>query len=306
MCTILTFDKAFYLKNEAKIKKQIVTDSVDNGDGFALLMMGASYEDVNLIRSMSVDLILAAIEAQFKNNAAERAWLHCRYATSGFIGLNGCHGFGAGDYSIFHNGILSRQAADSFFVDSELIAFDVEAYGLETAIKNLMEHDNYANVFIVNNTTGAFSVIRRISGTLYTDGLGNYSSNKFGMIKHPVPINTRIDYNNPVIEKLRPKYKYSYANYNYDLSKSVEATMAETGQVWDYLDQEYVDLPSEIQDQIESLRYANTAEDFAEMAEYENWVRHGVPDAVWTNFNDRQLEWCTQMGITLERQERSA
>jgi len=115
----------------------------------------------------------------------ERVWLHLRFATTGFTGINGMHGFVADKYRVFHNGCLSRPLAYTYNVDSELIAADIINYSIDTALDNLRE-DNFANVMVVDTTNGAYHVHRTGGGSLHTDGLGNYSTYPMGTVSIPV------------------------------------------------------------------------------------------------------------------------
>lgn len=340
MCTILTFDKEFYNKNKTVIRKRILTDAFSNGDGFAMLLMGESSEDTNMIRSMNVEVLLAVLEYQMQNEACERAWIHCRFATTGFVGLNGCHGFAAQDYTVFHNGVLSRTEADGFSVDSELIAFDIESAGVEQAIRNLSEHDSYANVFIVNNQTGQYNVIRKTGGSLFTDGKGNYSTNKFSSINRTVPVNTRTEFGEHIVEYIKP----SYSGYDWDNLDRIDTASEQkvytksgyysgdgkfynstngakfvkgsdtgtdsktwTGPLADVpvsdteSDEEFEDKLAEMSMLIESLTHIKTMEDLAELAEYENWTRLGIPQEIYENMNWNQLQWCVKLQLFTQR-----
>jgi len=76
-------------------------------------------------------------------------------------------------------------------VDSELIARDIDDYGIDYAMDQLHAFDHFANVIVVDTITGCYYVHRSGGGTLHTDGQGNYSTNAVGSITKKVePITT--------------------------------------------------------------------------------------------------------------------
>ncbi len=199
MCTILSFTKQFYNDNKEAVHSRIRLDAHNNDNGCALFTIGRDEESPMLLRSMSVSPIIKALEIQM-DNGAERAWLHMRYATTDYVGINGCHGFAAQDHIVMHNGCMSRAESYQYNVDSELIAVDVALHGVDQAIANICTHkDNFVNAFMINTLTGQFTVLRMHSGSLYSDGFGNYSTVAFGDFNQPVPVETRTDFTDAIV-----------------------------------------------------------------------------------------------------------
>lgn len=281
MCTMFTFSRAFYKANKNAIVDQVINDSFINSEGFSLLTVGEDEENTTLIRSMNIDFILDTLDSLMWGDTADRAWLHLRMATTAFVGVNGCHGFAGNNYSVFHNGILSRPESERFNVDSELIANDLEVLGIDRALTNLA-YDTYANVFIVNNKTGTYHVVRRSTGSLYTDGAGNYSSNPVAAIALPVEINTQTHHATPIVWHA-PK----------------ATTVTGDDKYWNHgwYKSEYEEESDEIKYQIAALHYARTMKDFEEMANYEGWLHQGLPDAIRENLNYKQLGWSVTLGM---------
>lgn len=183
MCTLLSFNMDTYCRNYSEITEQLIQDGRWNNDGASMLT-----DSGILIRSIEqgdgVDSILDALDTM----RWDRVWIHLRSATTGYLGLDGCHGFDGGrGVFVFHNGILSSKLAKDYQVDSELIAKATEKLGVDRAASWLLRNEGYANVFLVDTQEGEYHVVRSKTGTLFTDGCGNYSSNAIkGIIDVPV------------------------------------------------------------------------------------------------------------------------
>lgn len=298
MCTILTFTKDFYYKNKDDITARLLKDSISNSDGCALLTIGQDDEDTLLLKCLSVRPIITALESAM-DSGAERAWLHLRFATTSFTGINGCHGFAADDYLVFHNGCMARRAADAYNVDSELIADDIKNHGIDEAISLIADHEYYVNAFIVNTTTGAFTVIRMDSGSLYTDNEGNYSTEAFGTIATPVEPRTRTDYTDAIIIP-KPTYNYptKYSSMLYDYDEILD-TYVDPSTIKDGREQMYNNYYQNINLQINCLQYIHDRQSFEDMAEWEDWRSLGIADEVWDEMSVQQRRWAEELDLYL-------
>lgn len=303
MCTILTIDRAFYAAHRDDVRARIQADSETNSDGASLLTIGSEYKDGVLVRALSIGIVLGVLDAELgPDGSAERAWVHLRFATTGYKGLNGCHGFAAGDWTVFHNGSLSRPGAHRFDVDSELIASDIAANGIEAAIRGL-DFDSFANVFLVNNRTGAFHVVRRTSGQLHTDGNGNFSTHPVAGIATAVPHATAATFAAIVIPPVRVARDTRWSPLDatrWDYSASERAIAWDR---WDDRDAslDIVDALDEVNDVLECLQYLESFDDFADMADAEGWVAGGIPEQVQEHLNVQHLQWASQMGLFKRR-----
>ncbi len=282
MCTMLTVSREFYNQHTKAVTARIMHDSIYNNDGFSLMLMSDFGEDTTLLRSMSVSLVLDVIQQAMENQTVERFWLHSRLATTGYVGINGCHGFAAGDWTVFHNGILSRPESYGFAVDSELIAFEIESGGIEAAIRALQAHETYANVFMVNNQTGEFKVIRNTVGTLFMDGDGNFSTVAMPGIRVPVVCNTRHDFLTPLIP-------------------ADEADSDPVGLSAPYT---WGDDPGQLTPELSFIMACiidiGTLD---EIATEQDWYREGLPWAVFVNMSVDELSWAKQLELYPSRKD---
>lgn len=161
MCTLYTFTG----ESKDQYLVQILLDAQFNSDGFsALIDKGGKF---TLIRTESIDFLvdtLTGIEA-------DRYFVHLRMATTAYTGVTRCHGLDAGDFTVFHNGVIDY-AGD---LDSRGIAELFAKHSLDFALTALKGF-SYANVIAVNTQTGDYYINRSSVGSLYTDGRGNYST----------------------------------------------------------------------------------------------------------------------------------
>ena len=188
MCTILTVDLAAYIHSAADIIDRIYQDNSRNRDGLALVALDPDCPDNDLIlKTFNVELIVKSIDSFFETAVSldARIFLHQRMATGSSIHVGTMHAFGdmTGNI-IMHNGIF-RSAYDStgsdvYAVDSfamiDYMGFD-NADEVLQALLQLKEH--FTNLFIIRPDCYTYGVVKLRTGTLYTDGLGNYST-------HPV------------------------------------------------------------------------------------------------------------------------
>lgn len=280
MCTIMTIDRDFYLANRTEVVARIREDWRNNPHGASLLLIGEMAKDTSLIRSMSIDDILLLVELRFLNSTASRIFLHLRFATTGFIGLNGCHGFAANNYTVMHNGVLKRKEASYHNVDSELIAQDIVIESKAYAIAQLQKHETYANVFIIDNDTGKYDVIRQSTGSLYTDGKGNYSSNPCGTLYLPVLPGYHAEYSKSIVLPTLSKAEYYDDIYTFDYKDG------------------HLDDNSWLISTLSSLK---DFEEFAEFAMLERWDQFGIPREVYDALSTEQLRWVKEVGLFIER-----
>jgi predicted glutamine amidotransferase len=173
--------------------QQIQDDALYNNDGWSVVLLGKKPEDTVISQSLDLESILTVVE----NTKWERMFFHARLSTTSTAGIFGCHNFTTvgdgrkanvkkGFWIVQHNGILRSPESREYLVDSMYIAEVVRQHGIEAAKAYLTTNEEYANVFLVNPETGMYVVTRSVTNSLYTDNMGNYSTNKFGPMDHPV------------------------------------------------------------------------------------------------------------------------
>ncbi len=177
MCTLLTIG-ADQWNRDMEIHVQM--DAISNPHGFALLLLDSKGMRT-ILRSMEIEPILSLL----RNMPWERMFLHSRWATQGSIGLDNTHGWHADGVFYMHNGCLSSPDAHKYPVDSQAIGEWIESGGVPQAVQ-MLRRETFANVFMVDLEVGDYTVYRSTSGSLFTDGLGNYSTNPVGDISKAV------------------------------------------------------------------------------------------------------------------------
>ena len=214
MCSILTVSKQFWDTSSIEVIDRIERDSLVNSDGFALLALDSCLEHLNVrLQSMNIQVILTVMQ-DFFNQCSEygRVFLHSRMATTGYVGIAYNHGFdNFRGKVIMHNGILSH--GRNYTVDS----FALVQAPLDTA-ETLMEYlidrnENYANIFVVDTELYTYSMVRSLTGSLYTDGEGNYSTNQLADICQPVDVLSYEDHDMPLPPKAQVSYIADYQDY---------------------------------------------------------------------------------------------
>lgn len=161
MCTLYVFTT----DNKSAFIRQITADAVYNSDGFSVLI--AHGTTFSLFRTENLDLFLDVITM----SDGDRYFAHCRMATTAYKGITRCHGLDAGDYTIFHNGVIDYPGD----LDSRGIAELFKNHPLDFAL-NALSGFTYANVIAVDTMTGDYYVNRSEVGSLHTDGNGSYST----------------------------------------------------------------------------------------------------------------------------------
>jgi hypothetical protein len=194
MCTVLTVSSDFYGRG---MFNRITSDAIMNADGFALLLIDA-FGASTMIRTLDFRVVTMMLE----QSHWERMFLHCRYATQGEAVLDNTHGWSVDGVFYMHNGVLEDPETRYFAVDSQLIGHWLYG-GVEKTIEKLQK-EPYANVFLIDTKENYYVVHRSKGGTLFTDWKGNYSTNKMGPIRHPVPLYSQNSYFLEVSEPLVP------------------------------------------------------------------------------------------------------
>lgn len=177
MCTIMTVSKEVWSE---EIEKQILTDSYTNSDGFALLLFTEQGAHT-ILRSFSVEAVLELLNSL----PWSRMFLHCRYATKGGVSLENIHGWANQGVFYMHNGAIAAPESALFAVDSQAIGEWLEG-GVDTATKEL-QAEPYANVMLIDTRSNYYVVNRSKGGTLFTDGRGNFSTNRVWPMIRRVP-----------------------------------------------------------------------------------------------------------------------
>jgi hypothetical protein len=196
MCTIYTFDQAFFDANRRAATAAICRDYIRNGDGCSLLCIDPVSPLKNLrIQSMDIEIILSSMESFFDSASLDsRVFLHLRMATGDRIGVAYNHGFDNRDGKIFfHNGYLIA-GFYGYAVDSFALA-DMHFSNANDLCNILFrKSETFANILYFDYETGSYGMVRMKSGSLYTDGKGNYSSSVIATICQPVEQCTAADH----------------------------------------------------------------------------------------------------------------
>lgn len=179
MCTVMTVSAAvFYAskKSEDDFRDRIWRDSLSNRDGQSVIIISDG-EVIAQLRSMDANLILGLIDS----SDWDRIFIHSRLATQGEVSLANTHGWHTNGIYYMHNGFISASEANLYEVDSQAIGHWLRRGGVTNALTKLRS-ENYANVLMVDTQEWAYYMHRSRSGSLYTDGNGNYSTNSVGPI----------------------------------------------------------------------------------------------------------------------------
>jgi predicted glutamine amidotransferase len=177
MCTILTADRSIPTN---QIVDRMVADSSYNSDGFSMLAVLNTGKPF-FIKSLDISVLTVLVESL----EWTRIFFHARASTQGETSLQNCHGWNSEGTFVFHNGYISAKIARNFDVDSEAIKYWLDHFGTDATLDHLY-NENFANVMLVDIDKGEYFIHRSITGSLYTDGHGNYSTNSFDTIKTPV------------------------------------------------------------------------------------------------------------------------
>lgn len=179
MCTILTFTSAIWNDNYADLIDRLYDDEMFNGDGIAML-----FDNQTFIQTMDLNCAVDILTS----TSWDRVWIHFRSATSPEVGINYNHGFYTKDrqYLVMHNGYIPEGV--HLPVDSMWICDLIDTLGIDDAVEHLLCKQSFCNTFIVEVDSGNYWTVRCQSGSLYTDGHGNYSTKKVGPICQEQPV----------------------------------------------------------------------------------------------------------------------
>lgn len=191
MCTIMTVSKDLWLSNYLDIHTQLELDSRYNNDGYSMLALDSAIPENNTrLQTMSLRVLLYALDDFFVNSSKDaRVFLHFRAATTANVGVAYAHAFDDMNGRVFmHNGILHH--GRDYTVDSFALVFAADKSAEDMLGHLLDKGETYANIFAIDTETYTYDVVRLQTNTLYTDGHGNYSTNKFGPINQPMTRNS--------------------------------------------------------------------------------------------------------------------
>ena len=188
MCTIYTFtyddlvgsDKSEY--NHKMWEDRISRDIAHNSHGFSILLVDEFGKAVGQSCGLSKTDTAPIMDYLWQNDY-HRAFVHLRFATGQHRGLAQTHRWESNGVWYMHNGVL-RASPAHLKVDSlqigEWLKVDID-YTLARLAKNM-----YANVFLVDEEKDTYYVSRSSTGSLFTDGKGNFSTNQVGVCNVPV------------------------------------------------------------------------------------------------------------------------
>lgn len=199
MCTLLTLSRERWDESPTLWAQRVMDDVRTNSDGVSVLLARDDGMYSNL-RTMDVDVAIAVLAV----TDWERCWVHTRFGTGGAAVLEHTHGFCAGGVWYMHNGCLRQAPAPSLPVDSMAIGKWLQ----DGTVYDKLANEHFANVFLVAPHSGRWTVVRQRSGSLYTDGLGNYATVATGDVSQPVPTESKFSYECPK-HTLRSRYGWS-------------------------------------------------------------------------------------------------
>ena len=172
MCQIHVVKRTSFMVGEQWVN-HLRSGASFNSDGFAALLIDFKTGEHSLIRSMKWDVIEAAM---LMDDDWTLAIIHQRFTTQGEVRLHNTHLWEEGNRYYCHNGVLSSKEANKYNVDSQLIGEHLRNTLWEAL--EFCQSEKYANVIVVDFDTSKYTISRSRTGSLYTDGSGQYSSNK--------------------------------------------------------------------------------------------------------------------------------
>lgn len=211
MCTILTVDRFTFDQYTTEFLGRIEEDARNNPDGWSVVLLGQTKQETTLLKSLELESVMDALETI----PWTRAFIHSRLATTSAAGIFGCHNFTTvgnghsqnvknGYWIVQHNGILSSPESYGYAVDSMYITEYIRAFGIKKAIDYLTKTETYANTFLINPLSARYIVTRAKTNTLYTDGLGNYSTRQVGPLTLEVPQQSHDEFHHFYDRKVEP------------------------------------------------------------------------------------------------------
>lgn len=181
MCTMMTFSSDRWRESHI-LEAQIRTDFKDNSDGSLLMLADSLGQIFYSMKTFDVGNIISTLH----DENWHRCFIHNRFATQGSKTLSNIHGWQYGQVYWMHNGTLMAPAAARFEVDSQWIGHLIAERGIQDALGHIVDTEYFANVLVVDAESSSYYLSRSIGGTLYTDNLGNFSTNAVGLMRHPV------------------------------------------------------------------------------------------------------------------------
>lgn len=210
MCTIHTYSAKFYRKNQKDINIQIIRDAITNEDGLSMVFLDGHNAVTNTVyRTMSAEnltVVLSMLMADATKYA--RVFIHLRAATTTHVGVGFTHAFDDMQGIFYmHNGVITNTG--NMAVDSFNMANWADTRGSGMLVNLLGRKEHFANVFRIDTVGYKWSMTRMSSGTLHTDGHGNYSSRAFGPITEAVEHHSTQSYTLSFLPK--PLYNNYYS-----------------------------------------------------------------------------------------------
>lgn len=177
MCTILSVgtEKISDLGRVAFVDR-IASDYQTNHDGMTVVAMG---KYPSIIRTMDAQSGLDSVERFLADESVFRVFVHMRAATTGYTGVDYCHGWTDGKgMLVLHNGILYTGNARKHAVDSMQLVRLMEQGYKPDQIHSILEamDETFANIFFVDTDTGYYWLSTQSSYGVHADGKGNYST----------------------------------------------------------------------------------------------------------------------------------
>jgi hypothetical protein len=160
-------------------------DFASNPHGSTMLGIDALGDGSTLVSKNSS--LVREVTQFFDDVPHGRVFLHYRYATGIYVGLAHNHVIPSFDGKFYlHNGVIENTY--NYTVDSfNLVHMADNALDL---LDNLLDlGETFANIFIVDPVFG-YGVVRLRTGSLFTDSVGNYSTNPIARICEPVERNS--------------------------------------------------------------------------------------------------------------------
>lgn len=222
MCTIHTYSAKYYRKYQREINGQILQDSVINDDGISVVFLdGHNAKKNTVIRTMSPEHAIGSISALMEDATKyARVFVHLRAATTAHVGVGFTHAFDdMRGVFYMHNGVITNTS--NLAVDSFNMANWADTRGSGLLVNLLGRKESFANVLRIDTVGYKWSVTRMNSGSLHTDGHGNYSSKSFGTILTPVDHQFTQSYTLNFIPK------QTYTNYYHN-----RGTSTNTPSIW--------------------------------------------------------------------------
>lgn len=207
MCKIFAITRHSYDNNTEAWTEHLKDGARINSHGSAALFIDEDTGSHSIIRATQWTDIQDVLD--FKSDWTT-VFIHQRFGTRGGRGLENVHFWQANDVFYCHNGVLRGTEQEALSVDSLVIGQWLEEGGVWYALSQLQQQD-YANVFMVDMIDGAYYMSRSVTNSLYTNDLGDYSTDKLdGICDISVAENTIVKRE----FELNPRKSSSQFNWN--------------------------------------------------------------------------------------------